>query len=663
MLLICLVLGAVSVSCVNGIVSAEDSKDLFLFKPWIDGLEVNINFAIYTPCSNMYWDWGDSSESDGFSGTHLYSKSGTYIVTVTLDTKEKGKISEKIEVTVDATKSAEDLEEPNNLHRLTLFSPEVSGLRVTINGVVVAPVKRIEWDWGDGQRTASWFPANHTYLHSGTYTVKVIAYDKKGRTTTKEVKVTLSPTSERSKNKIFKNAGLVAEWHFDEGSGNIVKDSSGNGNDGIIYGATFVDGISGYALNFDGIDDYVDTSLLPPTVDLERTIVLWAKTTSTKNMEAVSYGGGHSGFGNSFRCAFNLGGSEGVTIDTSNGAITYDATVADGNWHYYAWVVPNIHTPTVNDGEIYKDAILQTKIKTEISSNTKINTEARERLEIGRYWDEYRYFEGKIDEVMIYNRALSAEEISTLYNKYMKKKENQEIASKLINSVSTKIDALKRKNVGTSLIEQALSKAKDSYELEKYDEAYELAQNAQKMADDAYETAGYIESAQSEIDEAKSIGADVTDAESKLNDARDALDKGNYEYARLWTEEASELAKHASVGSVKIIDLKALATKYDQRTVVVSGTIRDIETVYGKGYTFALDDGTGMISVVYEGGLGDIQEGDKVMVSGAFQASTGTVAAETVQKSGVGGVPGFEAIFAIAGLLTVAYLIRRRKEG
>jgi len=650
MLLICLVLGAVSVGCVIGIVSAEDSKDLFLFEPWVDGLEANINFAIYTPCNNMHWDWGDGSKSDGFSGTHLYSKSGTYIVTVTLDTKDKGRISEKIEVTVDATKSAEDLEEPNNLHRLTLFSPEVSGLRVTINGVVVAPVKRIEWDWGDGQRTASWFAANHTYLHSGAYTVKVTTYDKKGRTTTKEI-----PASVQAQN----DAGLVAEWHFDEGSGNIVKDSSGNGNDGTIYGATFVDGISGYALNFDGIDDYVDTALLPPTVDLERTIVLWAKTTSMKNMEAVSYGGGHSGFGNSFRCAFNWGGTEGVTIDTSNGAIRYDATVADGNWHYYAWVVPNIHNPTVKDVKVYKDADLL--IKTEHSSNTKINTEARERLEIGRYWDEYRYFEGEIDEVRIYNRALCAEEISTIYNNYMKKKENQETSSKLINSVSTKIDTLKRKNVDTSLIEQALSKAKDSYELEKYDEAYDLARNAQKMADDAYETVGHIESAQSEIEVAKPIGADVTEAESKLKDAKDALNKGNYEYARSWADDASELAKHASVGSVKIIDLKALATKYDQRTVAVSGTIRDIKTVYGKGYTFALDDGSGMISVVYEGGLGDIQEGDKVTVSGIFQASTGSVVADNVQKSGVGGVPGFEAILAIAGLLAVAYLIRRRR--
>ncbi|RZN42513.1 MAG: hypothetical protein EF813_01290 [Methanosarcinales archaeon] len=32
--------------------------------------------------------------------------------------------------------------------------------------------------------------------------------------------------------------GLVAEWHFDEGSGSVLADSSGNGNDGVIYGAS-----------------------------------------------------------------------------------------------------------------------------------------------------------------------------------------------------------------------------------------------------------------------------------------------------------------------------------------------------------------------------------------------------------------------------------------
>jgi len=172
----------------------DNSKYLYLFDPWVDGLEASINFAIYTPSTNMHWDWGDDTESDGFSGIHTYSKSGTYTVTVTLVTKYKGEITKKVEVTVDSTKAAEDLEEKNNLHRLTLFSPEVTGLNVTINGVVVAPVERIEWDWGDGQKSVSWFAATHTYLHYGTYTVKVTTYDKKGRATIKELDVTLSPT-------------------------------------------------------------------------------------------------------------------------------------------------------------------------------------------------------------------------------------------------------------------------------------------------------------------------------------------------------------------------------------------------------------------------------------------------------------------------------------
>jgi len=49
--------------------------------------------------------------------------------------------------------------------------------------------------------------------------------------------------------------GLVGWWRFDEGAGNIVSDSSGHGNDGTIYGATWVDGKHGKALSFDGVED------------------------------------------------------------------------------------------------------------------------------------------------------------------------------------------------------------------------------------------------------------------------------------------------------------------------------------------------------------------------------------------------------------------------
>ena len=52
--------------------------------------------------------------------------------------------------------------------------------------------------------------------------------------------------------------GLVAHFNFDEGSGTVVRDSSAFGNHGAIHGATYVIVGQGYALQFDGHDDYVE---------------------------------------------------------------------------------------------------------------------------------------------------------------------------------------------------------------------------------------------------------------------------------------------------------------------------------------------------------------------------------------------------------------------
>jgi len=52
--------------------------------------------------------------------------------------------------------------------------------------------------------------------------------------------------------------GLVAYWNFDEGSGTIAADSSGNGNNGtLVNGPSWTNGIKGKALLFDGVDDNV----------------------------------------------------------------------------------------------------------------------------------------------------------------------------------------------------------------------------------------------------------------------------------------------------------------------------------------------------------------------------------------------------------------------
>lgn len=60
---------------------------------------------------------------------------------------------------------------------------------------------------------------------------------------------------------MYANAGqkedIVGLWLFEEGSGNIAKDSSGNGYDGEINGAKWVNGKNSKALLLDGVDDFV----------------------------------------------------------------------------------------------------------------------------------------------------------------------------------------------------------------------------------------------------------------------------------------------------------------------------------------------------------------------------------------------------------------------
>lgn len=105
----------------------------------------------------------------------------------------------------------------------------------------------------------------------------------------------------------------------------------------------------------------------------------------------------------------------------------------------------------------------------------------------------------------------------------------------------------------------------------------------------------------------------------------------------------------------------------------VSGTIRDIEYTKNNRYNFNIDDGTGVISVDYGGGLGDIKEGDKVFVKGLVGAADGGMVSSTISKTHINTdttnpdddtsipkTPALGAMFAITQLLAVAYLLRRR---
>ena len=118
----------------------------------IDGSVVAVEEG--TSIDRLEWSWGDgSSEEASFPVAHTYAKTGSYTVTVTAFNNKGASQGSALNIVVP---------EDDRIEVLTLSPPVVDGLSVTINGVVLPvdggpEIVRIEWDWGDGTNTESFF--------------------------------------------------------------------------------------------------------------------------------------------------------------------------------------------------------------------------------------------------------------------------------------------------------------------------------------------------------------------------------------------------------------------------------------------------------------------------------------------------------------------------
>jgi hypothetical protein len=190
-------------------------------------------------------------------------------------------------------------------------------------------------------------------------------------------------------------------WKFDEGSGNTAHDSSVHNYDGTIYGASWTTGYSSYALDFDGVSDYVDLDAYAryylgfnKTDDL--IFSFYIKSTSSGIIYSVSKG---DDYNPGVQILLNSNGTLEFRVWRLSCGIqlTTVGTYNDGSWHHFE-IFYNGFTadPTV---EIYVDGSLDTNITKWVCS---FYSDQFSKAKIGRHsYNSTGYFDGIIDEFKI----------------------------------------------------------------------------------------------------------------------------------------------------------------------------------------------------------------------------------------------------------------------
>jgi hypothetical protein len=201
--------------------------------------------------------------------------------------------------------------------------------------------------------------------------------------------------------------GLVASYAFDEGSGTIIRDASGNKNDGALRGTTqWTTGNTGGALRFNGIADYVEVPD-SPSLQVANTITMAAwilREAHRANWERVMAKSDASAY--DYWLQVTSAGAVGGGFTDSTGAARTIDTTAGAALPVNQWV----HIAFVYDGTGLRGYVNGQLSKSVNVGSVKIRTTAGRPLWFGRLLNGY-VFVGRIDEGCVYNRALTQEEI------------------------------------------------------------------------------------------------------------------------------------------------------------------------------------------------------------------------------------------------------------
>ena len=210
---------------------------------------------------------------------------------------------------------------------------------------------------------------------------------------------------------------LIAYYPFDNGS---ALDSGPHAMNGAINGAVPTEdrhGNENSAFHFNG-SAYIECATEQLDINEEVTISAWISTSSSElQLIALKYTGGDEGSGFQIRLGENSNerpGEAACAGRDKNGTFKmsgYSGTdLSDDEWHLVTGVVEGQTWKIFVDGELKA-------VETYNDDYTALNANAAPIFIGGQpEWSNSFYFEGNIDELRIYNRALSDNEVKDLFN-------------------------------------------------------------------------------------------------------------------------------------------------------------------------------------------------------------------------------------------------------
>ncbi len=224
---------------------------------------------------------------------------------------------------------------------------------------------------------------------NGSHTLTAIARDGAGNLGTS------APIALTVNNGVA--SGPILHLKFDESSGSVAADSSGNNHSAALAnGPTFVAGKIGNALNLDGTNDYGSIGDLDVSPALS--VSIWIK-------QPTALSGWGSAFMKRYTYGFEVNGST-MYFGVGNGSAwsrTIATSVTLNQWQHFVGVY-NGSTVT-----LYKDGVQIGAAQPGTMTNSDLP------LLVGSWTGSTQFFRGAIDDVRLFNRALTSSEVQALY--------------------------------------------------------------------------------------------------------------------------------------------------------------------------------------------------------------------------------------------------------